>query len=59
MRGIREKSSIIIRGLDMQATALVGAAFDPIFRLIIGSPVALTDVTCINRDKKLYQAKVT
>ena len=54
----KRKSSIIIRGLEAQSTALASAAFDPVSTHILGSPVALSDVTCINRDKKLYRAKI-
>jgi hypothetical protein len=54
----KRKQSVIIRGLDVRSNDELGNAFDPVARKLIGGPVLLSDIVCINRANKLYRAKI-
>ena len=55
----KRKTLIVIRGVEAGGVAGVSAAFGPVARELTGGAVQLSDVLCINRDKKMYRAKIS
>ena len=54
----KRKTSIIIRGLDVDSVDHVRQTFEPVARSIVGGTVELSDIVCISREKKLFRAKI-
>ena len=54
----KRKASIIIRGVNAQSVASFRPVFNGISSFLIGSEVALSDIVCISKEKKLFRAKV-
>lgn len=54
----KRRLSVVIAGLDIPADGNLSVAFDPIARKLTGGPVPLSQIVCIDQDKKLYRAKV-
>lgn len=54
----KRKKSIIIRGVNAQTSDTLIPVFGEISNFLINSQAALTNITCIDRDKRLFRAKI-
>lgn len=54
----KRRLSIIVTGLNIPDDSNLSAAFDPVARHLTGGPVPLSDIVCIDGDKKMFRAKV-
>ena len=54
----KRASSIVIRGVDARTPATFGPIFRAVSSELVGSPVQLADIVCINADRVLFRAKI-
>ena len=54
----KRKDSVIVRGLIVSNGAQFSDAFNPIAQKLVGKIVPITNVVCIDRNKRLYRIKV-
>ena len=53
------KSSIVVKGLEVPSGRELVEIFEDVWKYIIGSDKVLQkDIVCINRNEKLYRAKI-
>ena len=55
----KRASSIVIRGVNARTAAAFGPTFGAVSSELLGSPVQLTDVVCIDADRGLFRAKIS
>lgn len=52
-------SSIIIRGVNVRSPSALNPLFENLSTELMGSPVLLSDVVCLNAEKGLFRAKIS
>ena len=55
----KRKSTVIIRGVNVDSANAIKEAFHPISEFVLGHRVELLDITCVSSAKKIYRARIT